>query len=420
MAYKIQKINGKRERRNYGKTKNAIELNNLLEIQKDSYNWFITEGIKEVFDDIFPVESFTGNLSLEFGEYSFDEPRHTIKQCKERYSTYAAPLKVEARLFNVETGEVKEQEIYLGDMPVMTDSGAFIVNGAERVIVSQLVRSPSVYFGKEVDKKNGRVTVGAQIIPTRGTWLEFETDARDIIYVRIDRTRKVPVTTLLRAIGLSSDSDILDLFGEDDYLIKTIEKDTNKNTDEALIDIHSKLRPGEPSTLESAKNQLITRFFDAFRYDLAKVGRYKFNKKLNITDRLLGCKLAEDIKIDGETIAKNGDIITKELLAKLKPIFSNGYGKKSNLDDYRLTSRGAKGVKTLNINEKNGDLVALKAVKENEDCMIMTSDGIVIRIALDNVSVLGRNTQGVKLIKTQDDTCVSAVTILDHSEEEEE
>ena len=339
MAYEIQKINKKRERRNYGKTKNKVELNNLLEIQKDSYNWFLTEGIKEVFDDIFPVESFTGNLSLEFGDYSFDEPRHTIKQCKERYTTYAAPLKVEARLFNVETGEVKEQEIYLGDMPVMTDSGAFIVNGAERVIVSQLVRSPSVYFGKEVDKKNGKITVGAQIIPTRGTWLEFETDARDIIYVRIDRTRKVPVTTLLRAIGLSSDSDILDLFGENEYLIKTIEKDTNKNTDEALIDIHSKLRPGEPSTLESAKNQLITRFFDAFRYDLAKVGRYKFNKKLNITDRLLGCKLAEDIKVDGKIIAKNGEFVDKELLNKLKPVFENGYGKietliNNDLDTY--------------------------------------------------------------------------------------
>ena len=340
MAYKIQKINEKRERRNYGKTKNAIELNNLLEIQKDSYQWFITEGIKEVFDDIFPVESFTGNLSLEFGDYSFDEPRHTIKQCKERYTTYAAPLKVEARLFNVETGEVKEQEIYLGDMPVMTDSGAFIVNGAERVIVSQLVRSPSVYFGKEIDKKNGKVTVGAQIIPTRGTWLEFETDARDIIYVRIDRTRKVPVTTLLRAIGLSSDSDILDLFGENDYLIKTIEKDTNKNTDEALIDIHSKLRPGEPSTLESAKNQLITRFFDAFRYDLAKVGRYKFNKKLNITDRLLGCRLAEEIKVNGEVVAQNGDIVTKELLEKLKPIFKDGYGKKEALINQELDTYG--------------------------------------------------------------------------------
>ena len=365
MAYKIQKINGKRERRNYGKTKNKVELNNLLEIQKDSYNWFINEGIKEVFDDIFPVESFTGNLSLEFGEYSFDEPRHTIKQCKERYSTYAAPLKVEARLFNVETGEVKEQEIYLGDMPLMTDSGAFIVNGAERVIVSQLVRSPSVYFGKEVDKKNGRVTVGCQVIPTRGTWLEYETDARDIIYVRIDRTRKVPVTTLLRAIGLSSDSDILDLFGEDEYLIKTIEKDTNKNTDEALIDIHSKLRPGEPSTLESAKNQLITRFFDAFRYDLAKVGRYKFNKKLNITDRLLGCKLAEDIKVDGKVIASNGDLIDKELLNKLKPIFKDGYGKVDTLINEELDTYGT--VQMVKVYSKVNPEKIVKVIGNDQD-----------------------------------------------------
>ena len=350
MGYKIQKINDKRERRNYAKTENAIELSNLLEIQKDSYQWFITEGIKEVFDDIFPVESFTGNLSLEFGEYSFDEPRCTIKQCKERYSTYAAPLKVEARLFNVETGEVKEQEIYLGDMPLMTDSGAFIVNGAERVIVSQLVRSPSVYFGKEIDKKNGKITVGAQIIPTRGTWLEFETDARDIIYVRIDRTRKVPVTTLLRAIGLSSDSDINDLFGENDYITKTIEKDTNKNTDEALIDIHSKLRPGEPSTLESAKNQLIARFFDAFRYDLAKVGRYKFNKKLNVIDRLLGCKLAETIKVDDKVIASKGDIITKELLEELKPVFAAGYNTKEALINQDLDTYGT--IQTVKVYSK--------------------------------------------------------------------
>lgn len=340
LAYKTQKINDKRERRNYAKTKNAIELSNLLEIQKKSYEWFLTEGIKEVFEDIFPVESFTGNLSLEFGDYSFEEPRYSIKQCKERYSTYAAPLKVEARLFNVETGEVKEQEIFLGDLPIMTESGSFIVNGAERVIVSQLVRSPSVYFGKEVDKKNGKVTVGAQIIPTRGTWLELETDARDIIYVRIDRTRKVPVTTLLRAVGLSSDNDIVDLFGENDYILKTIEKDTNKNTDEALIDIHSKLRPGEPSTLESAKNQLITRFFDAFRYDLAKVGRYKFNKKLNVIDRLLGCTLAEDIKVDGKLIAEKGQEVTKELLETLKPVFASGYGKKEVLINQDLDTYG--------------------------------------------------------------------------------
>ena len=270
MAYTVKKFGDHRERRSYAKTKNAVELGNLLEIQKKSYNWFITDGIKEVFDDIFPVDSFTGNLSLEFGDYSFDEPRYSIKGCKERYATYAAPLKVEARLFNHETGEVKEQEIYLGDMPIMTDGGSFIINGAERVIVSQLVRSPSAYYGKETDK-NGRVVITSQIIPNRGTWLEYELDARDVIYVRIDRTRKVPVTTLLRAIGLSSDDDIIDLFGENKFIDYTLAKDTNKNTDEALIDIHSKLRPGEPSTLDSAKNQLITRFFDAFKYDLDHV-----------------------------------------------------------------------------------------------------------------------------------------------------
>lgn len=326
MAYKVKKFGDHRERRTYAKTKNAIELNNLLEIQKKSYDWFITEGIKEVFEDIFPVESFTGNLSLEFGEYTFDEPRYSIKGCKERYATFAAPLKVAARLFNQETGEVKEQEIFLGDMPIMTESGTFVINGAERVIVSQLVRSPSVYFGKEIDKKNGKLIITSQIIPTRGTWLEYETDARDIVYVRIDRTRKVTITTLLRALGLSNDEDIIGLFGEDDYINKTLEKDPNKNTDEALIDIHSKLRPGEPSTLDSAKNQLISRFFDAFRYDLAKVGRYKYNKKLNITERILGCKLAEDIKVDNEVVFAEGTLIDKEVLEKLKEIFENGYG----------------------------------------------------------------------------------------------
>lgn len=338
MAYTVQKYGDHRERRNYAKTKNAIELGNLLEIQKKSYDWFITKGIQEVFDDIFPVESFTGNLSLEFGEYSFEEPRYSMKGCKERYATYAAPLKVQARLFNQETGEVKEQEIYLGDMPIMTESGTFIINGAERVIVSQLVRSPSAYYGREIDK-NERVVVTSQIIPTRGTWLEYETDARDVIYVRIDRTRKVPITTLLRALGLSNDEDIIALFGEDPYLERTLEKDANKNKDEALIDIHSKLRPGEPSTLDSAKNQLISRFFDSFRYDLARVGRYKFNRKLDVCDRLLGCKLAQDIIVDGETKFEKGTLITKEVLAELRGIMSAGYGVKEvaineDLDTY--------------------------------------------------------------------------------------
>ena len=336
VAYTVKKYGDYRERRSYAKTKNAIELNNLLEIQKKSYDWFMTEGIDEVFKDIFPVESFTGNLTLEFGEYSFEEPRYSIKGCKDRYATYAAPLKVAARLFNQETGEVKEQDIYLGDMPIMTESGTFIINGAERVIVSQLVRSPSVYFGKEVDKKNGKVIITSQIIPTRGTWLELETDARDTIYCRIDRTRKVPITTFLRAVGLSSDADIIDLFGEDEYIIRTIEKDTNKNTDESLIDIHSKLRPGEPSTLDSAKNQLISRFFDSFRYDLAKVGRYKFNLKLNVCDRLLDSTLAEDIKVNGEVIVPKDTLVTKEILEKLRPVLAEGYGVKEVLINEEL------------------------------------------------------------------------------------
>ena len=338
MAYTVKKFGDHRERRSYSKSENAIELNNLLEIQKKSYDWFIQEGISEVFHDIFPVESFTGNLSLEFGDFSFDEPRYSIKGCKERYATYASPLKVEARLFNQETGEVKEQEIYLGDLPIMTESGTFIINGAERVIVSQLVRSPSVYFGKEIDKKNGKSIITSQIIPNRGTWLEYETDARDNIYVRIDRTRKVPITTLLRALGLSSDEDIFDLFGEDSYLERTIEKDTNKNTDEALIDIHSKLRPGEPSTLDSAKNQLITRFFDSFRYDLAKVGRYKFNKKLNVVDRLFGNVLAENIIVDGEVVVPENTVIDHKVLDTLRPILKNGYGVKEVLINEELDS----------------------------------------------------------------------------------
>ena len=325
MAFNVKKYGDYRERRNYAKTKNSIELSNLLEIQKKSYDWFMTDGIKEVFEDIFPVESFTGNLVLEFGDFFFEAPRYNIKECKDRYSTYASPLKVEVRLFNQETGEVKEQEIYLGDMPIMTDSGSFVINGAERVIVSQLVRSPSVYFGREVDK-NGRVCITSQVIPTRGTWLEYETDTRGVIYVRIDRTRKVPVTTLLRAIGLSNDEEILSVFGENDYLLKTIEKDVNKNTDEALIDIHAKLRPGEPSTLDSAKNQLVSRFFDSFRYDLAKVGRYKFNKKLNVIERILGCTLAEDIKKDKEVVLAKGTVITKDNLNVLKDALEAGFG----------------------------------------------------------------------------------------------
>ncbi len=324
MAYKVEKFGDHRERRSFSVSRNIMELQDLLEIQKKSYQEFLEVGIKEVFEDLFPVESFTGNISVEFGDYSFDVPRYSIKEAKERMVNYAAPLKVQARVFIHETGEVKEQEIFLGDMPLMTDAGTFIINGAERVIVSQLVRSPSIYFKREIDK-NGRRIISGEVIPNKGTWLEYEMDARNIMYVRIDRTRKVPITTFLRALGLSSDEDIYEVFGENDYLVNTIEKDSTRNTDEALIEIYEKLRPGEPATLDSSKNQLVTRFFDRFRYDLAKVGRYKFNKKLNVLDRLLGCTLAEDIKNENnEVVVSKGTVVTKEIKETLRPLFENG------------------------------------------------------------------------------------------------
>ena len=335
MAFKLEKFGDHRERRTFSKTKSTLELTDLLEIQKKSFNWFLEEGIKEIFDDLFPVESFTGNISLEFGDYSFDEPRYSIKEAKERMVSFAAPLKVQARLFIHETGEVKEQEIFLGDMPMMTDSGTFIINGAERVIQSQLVRSPSIYFKREIDK-NGRPVVSGEVIPNKGTWLEYEVDARDVLYVRIDRTRKVTITTFLRALGLSNNEDIISVFGDNDYIQNTLDKDSTKNTDEALIEIYEKLRPGEPATLDSAKNQLITRFFDKFRYDLAKVGRYKFNKKLNIVDRLLGCTLAQDIKDGKKVVVKKGTVITKEILEEIRPLFAAGYGLKETIINEEL------------------------------------------------------------------------------------
>ena len=325
MAYKLKQSGDYRKRRNFSMIKNSLAISDLLEVQTASYKWFTTEGVKEVFETFSPIESFSGSLSLEFGEYEFGTPRYSIKECKDRQITYAAPLKVQTRLFNNETGEVKEQEIFLGDMPLMTEAGTFIINGAERVVVSQLVRSPSVYFSKEIDK-NGKPVFASKVIPSRGTWLEYETDAKDVIYVRIDRNRKVPMTTLLRAVGLSSNDDILSLFDNDIYLKNTIEKDSTHDTDEALIEIYEKLRPGEPTTLDSSKNQLITRFFDDFHYDLARVGRYKFNKKLNVKDRLLGNRLAEDIIVDGEVKIAKDTLITKGVLEELSTYLDNGYG----------------------------------------------------------------------------------------------
>ena len=359
MAYKLVNCGDYRQRRSFSRIKKTYELKDLLEIQKKSYQWFVETGIKEVFDDLFPVENFSGTLSLEFGDYHFDEPRYSIKESKDRESTYAAPLKIDVRLFNHETGEVKEQEIFLGDMPVMTDSGTFIINGAERVIVSQLVRSPSVYFNREIDK-NGRGLITSQIIPTRGTWLEFETDARDVVYVRIDRTRKVALTTLLRAFGLSSDEDIYKLFGKDPYIENTIAKDSTRNTDEALIEIYEKLRPGEPSTLDSSKHQIITRFFDEFRYDLARVGRYKFNRKLNVTDRLLNQTLAEDIKVKGKVKYPKDTVVTKDILEDLKKIFNDGYNLETAKINEELDTYGnVQTVKIYDPNNKKEKLIVI-------------------------------------------------------------
>ena len=293
-----------RTRRSYSRIKEVLDLPNLIEIQFNSYQWFLDEGLKEMFDDIMPIEDFQGNLSLEYVDYDLREPKYTVEEARQHDANYAAPLHVTLRLTNHETGEIKSQDVFFGDFPLMTDQGTFIINGAERVIVSQLVRSPGVYYNSAVDK-NSRMTWGTTVIPNRGAWLEFETDAKDISYVRIDRTRKIPMTELVRALGFGADSDIIDMFGDNDSLMLTLEKDVHKNTDdsrtdEALKDIYERLRPGEPKTADSSRSLLYARFFDPKRYDLANVGRYKVNKKLNLKTRLLGRTLAETLA-DPET-----------------------------------------------------------------------------------------------------------------------
>ncbi|MCO7176824.1 DNA-directed RNA polymerase subunit beta [Sporolactobacillus kofuensis] len=316
-----------RQRRSYARIKEVLELPNLIEIQTASYQWFLDEGIREMFQDISPVEDFTGNLILEFVDYSLGEPKYSVDESKSRDVTYAAPLRVKVRLINKETGEVKEQEVFMGDFPLMTEAGTFIINGAERVIVSQLVRSPSVYFNDKVDK-NGKKGFGATVIPNRGAWLEYETDAKDVVYVRIDRTRKVPVTVLLRSLGFSTDQEIIDLLGDDEYLRNTLEKDNTDSTDKALVEIYERLRPGEPPTVENAKSLLEARFFDPKRYDLANVGRYKMNKKLHIKNRLFNQRLAQKL-IDpetGEIIADEGTLLDRRTLDRLLPTIEKKLG----------------------------------------------------------------------------------------------
>ncbi len=313
---------GKNTRRSYSKIDEVLEMPNLIEVQKNSYKWFLEEGLREVFKDVSPITNFAENLILEFTDYTLDESaaKYSLEECKERDATYAAPLRVKVRLINKETGELKEQEIYMGDFPLMTDQGTFIYNGAERVIVSQLVKSPGLYYESDYDKA-GNLLFNATVIPNRGAWIEYETDSNNIFSVRVDRTRKVPVTVLIRALGLSNNAQILDMFGEDEILLlNTLEKDAIHDTDGALEEIYRKLRPGEPATAEGARQLVNSLFFDARRYDLARVGRYKFNKKLALEDRILNKVLGEDVvsTTTGEILASAGDTVTKEMVREFK------------------------------------------------------------------------------------------------------
>jgi DNA-directed RNA polymerase subunit beta len=312
---------GKRTRMSFGRVKEVADMPNLIEVQLDSYQWFLNEGLQEVFDDVNPISDYAGNLMLQFVGHKLDmnNIKYSIEECKERDSTYAAPLKVKVRLYNKETGEVKEQEVFMGDFPLMTEQGTFVINGAERVIVSQLVRSPGVYYNNTVDK-TGKKLYSATVIPNRGAWLEYETDSNDIVYVRIDKTRKLPVTILARAMGIGTDAELIEFFGEDERVKATIEKDNTKTRDEALIEIYKRLRPGEPPTVDSAMSLIESLFFDAKRYDLSKVGRYKFNKKLALNLRIVNSIAAKDIvnPQTGEILISKGQKIDREKAVQIQ------------------------------------------------------------------------------------------------------
>ncbi len=312
---------GKSVRMSYSRQKEVLEMPNFIEIQKDSYKWFLDEGLKEVFEDISPIEDYSNHLSLEFVGFQLceDDVKYSIEECKERDATYAAPLKVKVRLHNKETGEITEHEIFMGDLPLMTATGTFVINGAERVIVSQLVRSPGIYYGIAFDKI-GKKLFSSTVIPNRGAWLEYETDSNDIFYVRVDRTRKVPVTVLIRALGFGTNAEIIDLFGEEPKLLASIEKDPSDNYQDGLLELYKKIRPGEPLSVDSAESLISGMFFDARRYDLAKVGRYKFNKKLAYKARIKNQVLAEDVinQATGEIIASAGDVVTEEMAIEIQ------------------------------------------------------------------------------------------------------
>jgi DNA-directed RNA polymerase subunit beta len=309
---------GKRFRYSYAKIEEVLDMPNLIEIQKNSYNWFLKEGLQEIFRDISPIQDFTGNLVLSFENFTLGEPKYDVEECKERDVTYAAPLRVSVRLYNKETQEIKEQEVFMGDFPLMTDNGTFIINGAERVIVSQLVRSPGVYYGETIDT-TGKKLYNATVIPNRGAWLELETDANDVVSVRVDRTRKLPVTVLIRALGFVSNGVISELFNDDVRIRATLERDNSDSREEALVEIYKRLRPGEPPTVENAAQLLESLFFDSKRYDLATVGRYKLGKKLGWRRRLLGKVLAQPLadKETGEIVVEEGTVLEDNILDRI-------------------------------------------------------------------------------------------------------
>ncbi|NLB43193.1 MAG: DNA-directed RNA polymerase subunit beta, partial [Clostridiales bacterium] len=305
---------GKRTRMSYSRIDEVLEMPNLIEVQKNSYRWFLEKGLQEVFDDVSPITDYTENLVLEFVDYYFDEnSKYSVEECKERDVTYSKPLKVRVRLINRETGEVKEQEVFMGDFPIMTDQGTFIINGAERVIVSQLVRSPGVYYSEQIDK-TGKPLYSATLIPNRGAWLEYETDSNDIMHVRVDRTRKINATVLLRALGYGTDIQLKELLGEDERLLATIDSDNANSVEEGLLEIYKRLRPGEPPTVESANQLIRSLFFDSKRYDLARVGRYKFNKKLSLSARIAGRVAAAPVvdPYSGEILVESGEKVSRE------------------------------------------------------------------------------------------------------------
>ena len=364
-------------RRNYSRISGSLELPNLVEIQTNSYKWFKEVGIKEVFDDIYPITNFNETLSLEFVDCAFDEPKYSVNESKDRDANYAAPIRATLRLINSGTGEIKEQEVFMGDFPLMTDSGTFIINGAERVIVSQLVRSPGAYFADAIDK-SGKTVFEGSIIPSRGTWLEFENDAKDVLNVRIDRNRKIPGTVLLRALGLSSNEDIIDVFGDHEFILNTLAKDNTTNTEEALIEIYNKLRPGEPATLEGATSLLYTRFFDPKRYDLAKAGRFKFKKKLSLLDRIAGRVLAEDVKdVDGNIVCTKGTVITNEVIDTLRPVFEAGAHTVEMKTNPRLESNGVLQVVHVYVDESRTKVMKVIGTDLSLNCKYVTISDMI-------------------------------------------